>query len=239
MPIVTFADLTHTSVAVDANNNPLAVGYIAAYARAELGDVIDPFLFQSPAALSRCLSRRTPDVACFTNYMWNGQLSCAYAAQLKQHHPRTIVVMGGPNYPIDAGEQAAYLAQHPEIDFFVDGEGEAAFTALYKALLDVDLDAARLKCDGPQVPGVHYLLDGHFVGGPPAPRILDLQLIPSPYLTGLLDEFFDDKLTPMIQTTRGCPYSCTFCHDGIAYANKTRAFPADRVRGELEHVAAR
>ena len=39
---------------------------------------------------------------------------------------------------------------------------------------------------------------------------------PSPYTTGLLDEFFDEKLTPMVQTSRGCPYSCTFCHDGIA-----------------------
>ena len=239
MPTVTFADLTHTGVAVDANNNPLAVGYIAAYARAELGDAIDSRLFKYPAALSRFLNRRTPEVACFTNYMWNSQLSCAYAAQIKHHHPRTVVVMGGPNYPIDAGEQAAYLTRHPEIDFFVDGEGEAAFTALYRALLEVDFDAERLKREGPQVPGVHYVIDGHFVGGPPAPRILELERIPSPYLTGLLDEFFDDKLTPMIQTTRGCPYSCTFCHDGIAYMNKTRAFAPDRVRAELDYVSAR
>ena len=56
---------------------------------------------------------------------------------------------------------------------------------------------------------------------------------------GLLDEFFDDKLTPMLQTSRGCPYSCTFCHDGIAYMNKTRAFSPERVREELAYIEAR
>ena len=43
----------------------------------------------------------------------------------------------------------------------------------------------------------------------------------------------------MVQTSRGCPYACTFCHDGIAYMNKTRAFSAERVREELEYIEAR
>lgn len=239
MATVTFADLTHTGVAVSANNNPLAVGYIAAYARAHLGDAIDAHLFKYPSALSHFLVQQTPTIACFTNYMWNGLLSCAFAARIKRHSPRTVIVMGGPNYAIDASEQQAYLERHPEIDFFVDGEGEAAFTALFEALDAFDFDAQRFKANGGHVAGVHYVADGRFVGGQPAPRILDLNRIPSPYLAGLLDEFFDDKLTPMIQTTRGCPYACTFCHDGITYMNPTRAFSPDRVREEIAYVEAR
>ena len=239
MTTVTFADLTHTGVAVDANNTPLAVGYIAAYAREHLGDAIDARLFKYPSTLSSFLAQRTPTIACFTNYMWNSRLSCAFAAGIKRHSPRTVIVMGGPNYPVDACEQHAYLTQHPEIDFFVDGEGEVAFTALFEALAAFDFDARRFKAHGTHLAGMHYVVDGQFVGGPPAPRILDLKRIPSPYTTGLLDEFFDDKLTPMIQTARGCPYACTFCHDGIGYMNPTRAFPPDRVRDEIEYVAAR
>lgn len=42
-------------------------------------------------------------------------------------------------------------------------------------------------------------------------RRTDLDEIPSPYLTGALDEFFAvPNLGPMIETVRGCPYSCTF-----------------------------
>ena len=239
MATVSLSDLTHTGAGITANNNPLAVGYIAAFAKAHLGDEIDVRLFKYPAALSKFLEHETPAIACFTNYMWNEALSCAYAAYIKRHHPRTVVIMGGPNYPIDASEQEAYLRRHSEIDFFVDGEGELPFVGLFESLRELDFDANRFKREGRCVQGAHYVIGDRMVGGPPAPRILDLSKIPSPYTTGLLDEFFDDKLTPMIQTTRGCPYSCTFCHDGIAYMNPTRAFSSERVLEEFAYVEAR
>jgi radical SAM superfamily enzyme YgiQ (UPF0313 family) len=240
MTTVTFAELTHTGVAVDANNIPLAVGYIAAYAKTHLGDAIDAHLFKYPAALSKFLSRTTPKIACFSNYMWNGRLSCTFAKEIKRRHPGAIVVMGGPNYPVDASEQRKYLEERPEIDFFVDGEGEVPFVGLFRALQEVDFDAERLKASGVHVPSVHYLSGGEFVRADFMPRILELDKhLPSPYTMGLLDEFFDDKLTPMLQTARGCPYSCTFCHDGITYMNKTRAFSQARVREGVSYIAAR
>jgi radical SAM superfamily enzyme YgiQ (UPF0313 family) len=228
MPTITLADLTHTGVAVDANNTPLAVGYIAAYASNHLDGDIGFKLFKYPAALAAFLKARTPTIACFTNYMWNERLSCTFARAIKQRHPETVVVMGGPNYPVDGPEQRAYLDRHPEIDFFIDGEGEVAFVELFTALAPLRFDALRLKGRGTRVPSVHYVHDGEFVRGDLLPRILDLdRTLPSPYTMGLLDEFFDDRLTPMIQTARGCPYSCTFCHDGIGYMNKTRAFSTE------------
>ena len=175
MTTVSFADLTHTGAGITANNNPLAVGYIAAYAKAHLGDAIDARLFKYPAALSRFLAHETPTIACFTNYMWNEALSCAYAGYIKRHHPRTVVVMGGPNYPIDASEQKAYLQRHPEIDFFVDGEGEIPFLGLFESLKEIDFDAERFKRDGRTVQGAHYVIGDAMMGGDPAPRILDLE----------------------------------------------------------------
>jgi len=78
------------------------------------------------------------------------------------------------------------------------------------------------------------------VRGDLLPRIRDLDTnLPSPYLTGLLDEFFDDKLHPLVQTSRGCPYSCTFCHDGIAYMNKTPRFSQEHIDEELEYISQR
>jgi radical SAM superfamily enzyme YgiQ (UPF0313 family) len=240
MILVTFADLTHTGIAIDANNVPLSIGYVAAYALAHLGGRIRTRLFKYPAALSQFLASETPTIACFTNYMWNERLSCAFASQIKRHHPETIVVMGGPNYPVDVPEQQCYLERHPEIDFYVDGEGELAFVELFSALEAVNFEASRLRDSRMRIPSVHYVHDGQLVRGDMLPRILELdRVLPSPYTTGLLDEFFDDKLTPMIQTSRGCPYSCTFCHDGIGYMSKTRAFSAERVRDELAYIQAR
>lgn len=238
---VAFIDSTHTGKVIDANYSPLSVGFIAAYAKKHLGDEINPKLFKYPTATSQYLARTSPQIACFSNYMWNERLQLEFARRLKQHHPGTITVFGGPNYPIDEAEQKRFLVKHPEIDFYIDGEGEGGFVALFQALADVNFDQARLKSAAALVPNVHYLLEDRFVRTADLlPRILDLDdALPSPYLMGLLDEFFDDKLHPLVQTSRGCPYSCTFCHDGIGYMNKTRKFSVPRIREELNYIADR
>ena len=79
MTTVSFAELTHTGVAVDANNIPLAIGYIAAYAKTHLGDEIDALLFNYPASFSTFRAKNTPTIAGFRNYMWNGRLCCTFA----------------------------------------------------------------------------------------------------------------------------------------------------------------
>ena len=43
-------------------------------------------------------------------------------------------------------------------------------------------------------------------------RIKDLDEIPSPYLTGILDKFFDGNLTPFLETNRGCPFTCSLSY---------------------------
>ena len=66
----------------------------------------------------------------------------------------------------------------------------------------------------------------------------NLDFIPSPYLTGILDKFFlDRRLSPMIQTNRGCPFTCTFCADGHSSQSKVKLFSMDRVKKELEYIA--
>ena len=61
MATVTFADLTHVGVVVDANYTPLAVGFVAAYAKYHLKDAIDVRLFKYPSELSRYLQTDTPE----------------------------------------------------------------------------------------------------------------------------------------------------------------------------------
>lgn len=237
---VAFADLTHTGKVVDANYTPLSVGYVAAYAKTQLGDEITPRLFKYPSVFAQYLKQSAPRIACFSNYMWNERLQCEFARRLKRHRPDVATVFGGPNYPTEVHVQQRFLERHPEIDFYIDGEGESAFVELFKALADVNFDASALKAREVKIANVHYLADGRFVRSALSPRVLDLDAsLPSPYLMGLLDEFFDDKLHPLVQTSRGCPYACTFCHDGIDYMNKTRKFSVERIREELNYIADR
>ena len=66
---------------------------------------------------------------------------------------------------------------------------------------------------------------------------MDLSEIPSPYLSGRLDEFLDGKLLPITQTNRGCPFTCTFCTEGQSYWTKVRRKPRDIVEGEVKYIS--
>ena len=52
----------------------------------------------------------------------------------------------------------------------------------------------------------------------------------------MLDKFFDGKLTPFIETNRGCPFTCSFCHTGAKYFHKLNKFSEKRVKDEIEYI---
>ena len=43
-----------------------------------------------------------------------------------------------------------------------------------------------------------------------------IEYLPSPYLSGHLDEFLRAGMVPLFETNRGCPFRCTFCAWGLA-----------------------
>lgn len=219
-PLVYLADLTHTGLIVSAPYHPLGIGLIAAYMRQELDDAYEIELFKYPDDLSAALERRTPDIVGFANYSWNCNLAHAYATRIKQRHPKTTVVFGGPNYGEAPEEIESFWSRCPNVDLHVIREGETAMVEILRLLEEHDFDFDAIRRARAPVPSCDYMADGELVRGKQLPRIRDLNALPSPYLEGLMDKFFDGKLIPLIHTTRGCPFKCTFCTEGAAYYNK-------------------
>jgi hypothetical protein len=88
------------------------------------------------------------------------------------------------------------------------------------------------------VPGLTFRLDGAVVRTPDRERLADLDVLPSPFLTGLFDTYLEAPLDQVIlETNRGCPYGCTFCDWGSATQSRIRQFALDRVFGEIEWSA--
>jgi radical SAM superfamily enzyme YgiQ (UPF0313 family) len=240
MTLVTFADLTHTGKIIDANQFPLAVGFVSAFAKNTLKDEVDVKIFKFPKVFAKFLEENEPKIACFSNYMWHEQLNAQFASRIKQHYPDVVTVFGGPNFPTLLKEQKAFLEKHPEIDFYIDGEGEVAFLELFEALRRYKFNVEVLKKARLSLPNLRYLDNGELIQTPLNPRIPDVEsTIPSPYLMGLMDEFFTEQLTPLYETSRGCPYSCTFCHSGIAYESKVKRFSQERITEELKYISER
>ena len=233
---IAFADLTHTGKKIDATFMPFAVACIAAKMKKRFGDDVRVDLFKYPQDLASFVERQAPRIAAFSNYCWNEDLSIKMAEAIKKRSPETVTVLGGPNCPYAFDELTAYLSARPSVDFYIVGEGEDAFIDLYEALRDADFSAEKIIKSRREISNTRYLSDGGLVAGPMLPRMSDLDSIPSPYLSGLMDKFFDGTLTPMVQNARGCPYSCTFCHDGLDYMSKYQRFSKGRIEAEIDFI---
>ncbi|MQF94308.1 MAG: hypothetical protein FI731_01340 [SAR202 cluster bacterium] len=237
-PQIWFADLTHTAQGISAATFPLGVSYVLSYAKKEMGGDYEFRLFKFPSQLDEALREATPAVLCFSNYSWNFELAYKFASLAKARNPELITVFGGPNFPTDVAEKEKFLERRTAIDFYIELEGEMGFVDLVRKLEGHGLNSQSFKNDSVQALNTCYHHEGSLVTGP-VERIRDIDVIPSPYLSGVLDEFFDLPLIPMIETTRGCPFSCTFCADGIATKNKVERYKDQRVIEELKYVAER
>ena len=236
---VYFADLTHTGQTIASNTFPLGVAFVASHAEQKLENLLETKVFKYPEEFAKAVEADSPDIACFSNFSWNSDLSLSFAKLIKDKYPETIIVFGGPNYPIVADEQEAFLRDNPVIDFYVWLEGEQAFVDLYQALEASDFDVNVLKANKSNVAGVHYVGEQGFIRSELGLRLQDLTETPSPYQTGMMDKFFDGILIPMLQTNRGCPFTCTFCTEGAGYYNKVRWSSHNRVEKDLTYISDR
>ena len=235
---VYLADLTHTGNGIIALTFPLGTAFVASYARQVLGNDFDFRLFKFPDRLSRAIIDDPPLVLALANYSWNLELGYKLSSWAKKLYPNLIVIFGGPNFPILPDEKIEFLRARSAVDFCIENEGEIGFAELLGKLREYDFNPDALKRAQEKIPNCSYMAGDHLVEGG-IERIRDVNIIPSPYLSGAMDEFFDMPLSPMIETTRGCPFSCTFCADGIASKNKVARFESDRVRDELHYIGER
>ncbi len=232
------ADLTHDGMILSSNVFPLSIGLIAAYLKEQRGRQIEVELFKYPADFSEALLEAQPSIVGFANYSWNSALSRAYAERIKARWPDTVIVFGGPNYGLTEEETKVFWRRSGGIvDFNVVKEGEEAFLQLFDTLVEYEMDVSAVKAERTLIGNVHYCVDGDVVIGPDLERI-DIATLPSPYLMGMMDKFFDENLCPLIHTTRGCPFKCSFCTEGAAYYNLVKQ-RVDPLEDELHYIASR
>jgi radical SAM superfamily enzyme YgiQ (UPF0313 family) len=148
----------------------------------------------------------------------------AYAIADRLRSQGVPVVLGGahPTFLPDEGLEHA--------DWVVRGEGDAVIVPF--------VEAVARGSGFESVPGLSWRKEGCTVHNLPGPPVKDLDTLPAPDLSliphkapGLFD--FVASHTLPLQTSRGCPYDCSFCSVTSMFGRKYRFRSARPVVDEL------
>jgi radical SAM superfamily enzyme YgiQ (UPF0313 family) len=221
---------------------PLAAGYLKAMVLddAELSAAVQVEICNmrgqtTHGEMARALfSESIPDVLAFSVFGWNFRAFLSLAATFKQLNPGGWVIFGGTHV---SGQAGRVFTLSQDVDIVVNGEGELTFRELVRARVQ-GVGAHQLA----DIEGVSWRDEtGATRTNAERARIEDLDMIPSPFLTGAISMTDDEGNfrydVALIETNRGCPYKCAFCYWGGAVGQRVRAFSRQRLRAELELFA--
>ena len=227
------ADLAHTASVTDRSLTvPLGIGYVKAFCDHALGNTVDIRLFKHPDKFLAAAHAERPDVFGFANYGWNANLNREIGRHIRKNFPDAMIVAGGPNIDPDSELRLKFLTRHDYVDYlFIDG-GEETFTEF--------VQWHRQGGDVDSLPNNIVWRDGASVRATPERTLKkNIDNIPSPYLSGDLDEFLAAGMIPLFETNRGCPFQCTFCAWGSASKDLVRRLGFDQAKAEIEYVGER
>lgn len=178
---------------------------------------------ETVSKLSKC------DLVGFSTYVWNKNYNYFLAQKLKEANPNCVIIFGGPEMPITKKDIFKKL---PFIDVVIKSEGEVILHQLLESIIH--------NAPWENIRGLLINQNKIAIDTGNGERINDLEILPSPYLTGVFDKIMQEtsnvEWNATIETNRGCPYSCTFCDWGSLTYAKVKKFNIEKVFAELEWI---
>ncbi len=257
---ILLGDPRHYTVGPHSNYVPINIGYIGSYLLKKITNPkVELKLAVTPKEIFEILKNWKPDIIGMSNYCWNAELSNLICEEAKKVNPNMLCVLGGPEFPAGTGARKIintskeptydkclkYLQDRPSVDFFAFSDGETTFIELVENYINSNFSIEIMRKKNNPVKGCaslsidkQSLLVGEYIGRIGMEGSIKSEgrdVIPSPYLTGLLDKFLDGKMMAAFETARGCPFLCTFCDQGLD-ETKITAFSSKRLADEMMYV---
>lgn len=202
-------------VAVNAKyiHSNLAVYSLKAYAK-EYEDnvsIVEYTINHNPQDILKSIYKEQADVIAFSCYIWNYDIILQLIVELRKLQPKARFWFGGPEVSYDS---KLCLMKYKELDGIMIGEGERTFLELAqyyiegnKALEQIEGIAFKPSARRDED---HYRQDNDILVTEER-KPMSLDEIPFPYEDM---EKFKNKII-YYESSRGCPYSCSYCLSSI------------------------
>ena len=153
------------------------------------------------------------------------------AEKLKEVNSNIKIVLGGPHITALPKESLSFKS----VDFVIMGEGEYTMLELVETI--------EKKGDFSKIKGVGYKEKDKNILNPVRELITNLDELPFPARdlieNNLYLKMYTGKQYTLIVTTRGCPYSCTFCDSAVTFGHRARFRSAQNVIDEIKGIIDR
>lgn len=215
-------------VAINAKyiHSNLAVYSLRSYART-FGyepELLEFTINQQKDQILKGIYEAKPDLLCFSCYIWNLSYAEEIIEDIKKILPKVTIWAGGPEVSYDAPK---FLKRHPEVDGIMCAEGEKTLTELI-SYYEIGKNQGK-SLDG--INGIVYQ-ENKTIHQTPLRDIMNMDDLVFPY-EDLKD--FEHKII-YYESSRGCPFSCSYCLSSIDKKLRFRSFSL--VEKELEFFLA-
>ena len=166
-------------------------------------------------SMREVIHTESPEIVGITTFTEARHNALRAVAIAKEINPRVKTILGGVHATVMYQQ---IMENYPAVDIICRGESETTIVELFQALSNGD-DLRKVK-------GIVHRQDGEIVVTEEREKIRDLDALPFPNYDDLdlkkyknVDGHWKGKSVAAIITSRGCPFSCSFCSSRSVWGN--------------------
>ena len=185
-------------------------------------------------SIREIIQTESPEIVGITTFTEARHNALKTVAIAKEINPRVKTILGGVHATVMYQQ---IMENYPAVDIICRGESERTIVELFQALSNAD-DLRKVK-------GIVYHQDGEIVVTEEREKIRDLDALPFPNYDDLdlkkyknVDGPWKGKPVAAIITSRGCPFSCSYCSSHSVWGN-WRPRSISNVLDEIEWLVSR